>query len=122
MKLLPGTENSPKSMCFQFLNKFLQRTMAALSHKCPFCGASKAWSKALENHLRIHTKEKPYSYDICGKSRSRIKSLRDHINTHSIENLFQCNICKNRYSSKRSQRQHMRIHRRNKPYWYYICI
>ncbi|WAR18151.1 ZN658-like protein [Mya arenaria] len=49
------------------------------NHACVFCGKAFPSKWKLENHLRIHTGEKPFTCHICGKSFNVKGTRRRHI-------------------------------------------
>lgn len=59
---------------------------------CPVCG-KKFTSSKLRQHMRCHTKEKPYECNICLQRFSVGGNLKRHVMTHTGERPHICEIC-----------------------------
>jgi hypothetical protein len=100
------------------------RAARPASYFCSFCDRGFVQKNSLENHIRTHTREKPFSCEICGRAFSQKCNLRRHMKDvcymGKSSNVARCPECG--YSSSRSDNfgAHMRKHEREKQeaeYW-----
>ena len=85
--------------------------------RCPKAGCDKAYTRKynLNNHLRVHSGERPFlcSYPGCGSSFTRSAYLNSHKKTHLVERQrYQCEFCRQFFNSrntvlKHTKRNHM---------------
>ncbi|XP_023229023.1 protein krueppel-like [Centruroides sculpturatus] len=83
--------------------------------ECTICKKTFQREKHLEEHVRVHTGEKPLSCDICGKKFAQKSTLSEHIKIHSTERPFKCNYkdCIYAAKSKDNLMRHVkRLHRK----------
>lgn len=77
-------------------------------HKCPVCQQSFRLKMSLKRHTEIvHTKLCLYSCDQCGESFNTKRGLQTHLETkHGIEVGFKCDQCNNRYLTEKGLEEH----------------
>jgi uncharacterized Zn-finger protein len=63
-------------------------------------------------HLKKHTKEKPYSCTVCDLKFSQNSSLTQHLKTHNDEKIFPCTFenCDKTFSRNEHLKTHLKIH------------
>lgn len=62
------------------------------NHACTVCGKMFTSSK-LRQHMRAHTKEKPYKCSVCEQGFSMSGNLKRHMMTHTGERPHVCEFC-----------------------------
>lgn len=70
----------------------------------------------LKDHLRVHSKEKPFICSICGKGFSQKTNMRQHVNRHNKEKSFQCTECTSSFVTKGELQTHQRKHNGEHPF------
>ncbi|XP_045113653.1 protein bric-a-brac 2-like isoform X4 [Portunus trituberculatus] len=82
-------------------------------HQCSHCGYSTFKKFNLDNHLRIHTGEKPFACSHCQYRSATKETLRRHILIHTGEKPYACKVCPYRSTQSGSLRNHMLTHHAN---------
>ena len=90
-------------------------------YKCQFCERAFRDRSTRKKHERTHTGEKPYQCTMCEKAFSQLKLLRNHIFTHTGEKPFGCELCDLRFAKQCNLKYHMRVHTKEKPYTCHLC-
>lgn len=90
---------------------------------CSLCGTEQS---NLKRHMRIHTRETPYTCNICAKTFSRSDWLAKHMDIHrdkrqAREKKYPCDHCEKKYKSKVNLQNHLRTHTGERPFPCAIC-
>ncbi|XP_069944005.1 protein bric-a-brac 1-like isoform X10 [Cherax quadricarinatus] len=79
-------------------------------HQCLYCPYSSPFTTNLKNHLRTHTKEKPFSCSYCAYSATTKQNLKDHVLIHIGERSYSCPHCPYNTISKWRLKRHFLTH------------
>lgn len=81
------------------------------SVKCEFCDTSFDNQETLKQHLRLHSRRKPYKCDDCGAKFSYNSTLEWHKKSHTGEMPFKCDECGAQFLQDSMLVWHKRKHR-----------
>ncbi|XP_050687077.1 broad-complex core protein isoforms 1/2/3/4/5-like isoform X5 [Eriocheir sinensis] len=101
-KLEKGRKGRPRVLVGQ--------TSASKKHLCPYCPYSTSVTTNLRNHMRTHTKEKPFACPECPYRSTTKDHLTKHMCTHTGERPFACTHCPYRTVQKGTLKNHMITH------------
>lgn len=97
-------------------SKTLQRNT-----ECPECGRVLSNASALENHMRLHTGERPYTCSQCGKAFPSVRGLNRHVKVHAEEKRYQCEECGKSFVYHFTLTKHQLIHSGERPFPCKVC-
>ncbi|XP_027838155.2 zinc finger protein 250-like isoform X1 [Aphis gossypii] len=112
--------------------------------QCPYCGKQFRSVATLENHKRVHTREKPFTCELCAKPFRTKGNLLEHKRVHNnslwlVKNelkttaadhretgaggdqRFQCTYCSKPFRTYTALLNHERVHTREKPFECSVC-
>ncbi|KAI0985593.1 hypothetical protein GJ496_003478 [Pomphorhynchus laevis] len=90
-------------------------------YRCNLCNQSFSAGYTLKKHIRVHTREKPFSCDLCNERFSQWGNLRLHIQRHLGINPYRCPYCDKAYIAPSKLEVHIRGHTNERPYPCEIC-
>lgn len=82
------------------------RTKRPRIHQCPHCDKAYTTTSILNDHVRLHTHERPYACAACGKTFSNSANLGRHMRSHTGQQPFACMFCGRPFSQSSNCKLH----------------
>ncbi|XP_061632940.1 zinc finger protein 407 isoform X1 [Phyllopteryx taeniolatus] len=91
--------------------------------ECKLCERSFSEKWALNNHLKLHSGEKPYkcSWPSCHYAFLNLSAMKDHYRTHTGEKSFLCDLCGFAGGTRHALTKHRRQHTGERPFKCKLC-
>ncbi|XP_031134170.2 zinc finger protein 407 [Sander lucioperca] len=100
------------------LNNHMKLHSGEKPYKCawPSCHYAFLNLSAMKDHYRTHTGEKTYLCDLCGFAGGTRHALTKHRRQHTGERPFKCKLCNFASTTQSHLSRHKRVHTGEKPY------
>jgi uncharacterized Zn-finger protein len=89
--------------------------------KCEVCGRMISDARALVNHMRTHTGDRPYQCNICEKRFIVPALLKNHMNMHNNSWPHVCVHCGRGFDAMNKLVEHERLHTGERPFVCEVC-
>nr|XP_019962324.1 PREDICTED: zinc finger protein Xfin-like [Paralichthys olivaceus] len=90
-------------------------------YSCPDCGKRFINESYIQIHQRIHTGERPFLCSQCGRGFHTASSLKLHEMQHSEERPFACSICGKTFRINSYLTAHYQTHIKDRPFICSVC-
>ncbi|XP_052742997.1 uncharacterized protein LOC112049275 isoform X2 [Bicyclus anynana] len=81
----------------------------ASAHACSVCARTFRSASMRDEHVRVHTGERPFPCDVCGVAFRRSTAMRNHRLLHTGTRPWCCARCPKRFRVKSDLRTHIRL-------------
>ncbi|XP_068426870.1 zinc finger protein 407 [Clinocottus analis] len=91
--------------------------------ECELCDRSFSEKWALNNHMKLHSGEKPYkcAWPSCHYAFLNLSAMKDHYRTHTGEKSYLCDLCGFAGGTRHALTKHRRQHTGERPFKCKIC-
>ncbi|KAI5617467.1 zinc finger protein 687a-like [Silurus asotus] len=106
------------------MQTILQKSARKLLEKkteCSECGRVLSNASSLENHMRLHRGERPYTCSQCGKAFPSVRGLNRHVKVHAEEKGYKCEECGRSFVYQFTLTKHKLIHSGDRPFPCKVC-
>uniref|UniRef100_A0A182WT41 C2H2-type domain-containing protein n=1 Tax=Anopheles quadriannulatus TaxID=34691 RepID=A0A182WT41_ANOQN len=88
-------------------------------HICSECGKAVHSAAYLVSHMRLHSKELPFTCTLCGARFKLVRYLKWHMAMH--KGLYKCKQCDSSYKSPSELQEHMNRHTGTRAFCCFLC-
>ncbi|KAM9352884.1 zinc finger protein 407 [Symphorus nematophorus] len=91
--------------------------------ECDLCERSFSEKWALNNHMKLHSGEKPYkcAWPSCHYAFLNLSAMKDHYRTHTGEKSYLCDLCGFAGGTRHALTKHRRQHTGERPFKCKLC-
>ncbi|XP_044063133.1 zinc finger protein 407 isoform X2 [Siniperca chuatsi] len=91
--------------------------------ECKLCERSFSEKWALNNHMKLHSGEKPYkcAWPSCHYAFLNLSAMKDHYRTHTGEKSYLCDLCGFAGGTRHALTKHRRQHTGERPFKCKLC-
>lgn len=119
LKIWPCKICGKKYSSKNLLDEHMNMHTGERPYKCPHCVKDFASKYTLTAHMKIHyDRKRPFECKDCGKSFFSNQNLTQHVRTHSNLKEYECDVCNKKFGTPHNLDVHKIVHTGHKPF---IC-